>query len=65
MQNQTSNDDVSHGTAVAGIIAGTPSTPKCVLGVAPGCSIVSIDVTDNEDGKVELLSLIEGIKMSI
>lgn len=64
LSNRSSNNDVLHGTAVAGIIAGYPSSEKGVLGVAPNSHIISIDVTDDEDGKVSINSLIEGINLA-
>lgn len=54
-----------HGTAVAGILAGSPSHEKGILGVAVKASILSIDVTDNENGKLETEHLIEGIRYAI
>lgn len=59
------NENVLHGTAVAGIIASYPSNDKGILGIAPDSRIVSIDVTDDENGKVDVNSLIEGIKLAI
>lgn len=59
------NKNVLHGTAVAGIIAGYPSSDKGVLGIAPDSKIVSIDVTDDEKGKVDVYSLVEGINIAI
>lgn len=62
---QSSNEDTLHGTAVAGIIAGYPSSEKGILGIAPDCHIISIDVTDDENGKVDISSLVEGINIAI
>ncbi len=56
-------DDKTHGTAIAGIIAGYPSNPKGVLGIAPEATIISIDITDLE--YVEAQNIITGIKMAI
>lgn len=64
-ENSEIYDDVSHGTAVAGIIAGYPSTPKGILGIAPESEIISIDVTDDADGKIESSAVVEGIYMAI
>lgn len=58
-------DDNEHGTAISTIIAGNPKNDKGVLGVAPGASIVSIDVTNNSDGTVALDNLIKGINLAI
>lgn len=60
-----SDNDFLHGTAVSGVIAGYPSNEKGVLGIAPNCHIISIDVTDDEYGKVEVSSLVEGINIAI
>lgn len=57
------NDDKSHGTAIAGILAGMPSTSKGVLGIAPNATIISIDITDQE--YVTAQNIIDGIKMAI
>lgn len=51
---------LSHGTEVAGVIAAYPKTDEGVLGVAPGVSILSVDVTDSEIIGDE--ELIEGIE---
>ncbi len=51
---------LSHGTEVAGVIAAYPKTEEGVLGVAPGVSILSVDVTDSEIiGDDELIEGIE------
>lgn len=54
-----------HGTAVAGIIAGSPSHDKGVLGVAVNAHILSVDVTDAKNGVMEIDALIEGIRYAI
>ncbi len=42
-------DCVGHGTAVAGIIAGSPSGRTGVSGLAPGASIVPVRVSEDSD----------------
>ena len=58
-------NDKKHGTAVASIIAAESSSEKQVEGIAPDVSIVSIDVTNQEDGIVEVSDLAEGINEAI
>jgi subtilisin family serine protease len=57
--------DLSHGTNVAGIICAFPATEKGVLGVAPNARILSVDITDDEEGVVETRALLEGIEYAI
>lgn len=54
-----------HGTAVAGIIAGSPQNEKGVLGVAVNAKILSIDITDQDNGNIEIENLIEGIEYAV
>lgn len=64
----TTDDDAEskkHGTAVAGIIVAEPSNENGVLGIAPGVELISIDVTDEPDGVVDVNALIQGINYSI
>lgn len=62
---QKKKGSLSHGTAVAGIISAYPNNSKGVLGIAPKASIVSIDVTDNENGLVDPGILAKAIELSI
>lgn len=55
-------DNTLHGTAVAGIIAGKPSSDKGILGVAVNARILSVDVTDAKNGVMEVDALVEGIR---
>ncbi|MBR3771984.1 MAG: S8 family serine peptidase [Clostridium sp.] len=57
--------DILHGTAVAGIIAGNPSHDKGILGVAVHAKILSVDVTDAENGTMKVKDLIDGIRYAI
>lgn len=57
------DDDKSHGTAIAGIIAAYPSHDKGVWGIAPSSEIISIDITDGE--YIEPQSIVEGIEIAI
>ena len=54
-----------HGTAAAGIIGAYPSNHKGALGVAVNTNIISIDITDEEDGSIQIPNLIEGIEYAI
>lgn len=54
-----------HGTAVAGIIAGFPSSEKGILGVAHNARIISVDVTDDPNGIIKVEHLVEGIEYAI
>lgn len=54
---------LSHGTAVAGIIAAYPHDENGALGVAPEVDLVSIDVSDNDRIREE--DLIEGINIAM
>jgi subtilisin family serine protease len=65
INNVGDKSDVSHGTAICGIITGEPYNNKEILGVAPDAKIISIDVTDDEDGLVEISNLVLGIKEAI
>lgn len=56
---------VLHGTAVAGILAGSPSHEKGILGVAENVQILSVDVTDQKNGAIEVDNLVEGIEYAI
>ena len=58
-------NDTKHGTAVASIIAAEPYTEKNVEGIATGVSIVSIDVTDQENGRVNVKDLADGINFAV
>lgn len=64
--NQDSHQkNLHHGTAVAGIIAASPSTDKGALGVAVNASILSVDITDEANGIIQVEHLIEGIEYAI
>lgn len=64
--NQDSHqENLHHGTAVAGIIAASPSTDKGALGVAVNASILSVDITDEANGIIQVDHLIEGIEYAI
>lgn len=54
-----------HGTAVAGIIVAEPSNENGVLGIAPGVELISVDVTDDPNGIVNMDALVQGINYSI
>lgn len=56
---------LGHGTAVAGVISAKPNADDGVLGIAPGVGIISIDVSDDENGLVEKDAFIEGLKYAI
>lgn len=58
-------ENLHHGTAVAGIIAASPSTDKGALGVAVNASILSVDITDEANGIIQVEHLIEGIEYAI
>ena len=53
---------LSHGTAIAGIIAAMPHTSTGLLGIAPAVKLLSIDVTDDEDGLVNPNDFVHGIQ---
>lgn len=57
--------DVLHGTAVAAILAAEPASEKGVLGVAVNAKIISVDVTDQKNGTIELDHLIDGIRYAV
>lgn len=57
------NENVEHGTVVAGILASYPYDSKGALGIVPEAKIVSIDVANSE--KIQINNLIKGIKMAI
>lgn len=63
--NNKDKGNTEHGTAVTSIIVGYPKSPKGVLGVATGSSIISIDVTNDENGIVEVDNMIAGIEKAI
>lgn len=56
-------NELDHGTAIAGIIAAYPHNSKGVLGIAPNSKIISIDVTNSET--VDVSYLIKGIQLAI
>lgn len=56
--------NTEHGSAVSSIIVGSPKYDKGVLGVATSASITSIDVTNDENGIVEVENLIKGIEIA-
>lgn len=58
-------ENVLHGTAIAGILGGSPSHPKGILGVAQNVQILSVDITDKENGAIEVDNLVEGIEYAI
>ena len=58
-------EHVLHGTAIAGILAGSPSYEKGILGVAENAQILSVDVTDQKNGAIEVDNLVEGIEYAI
>lgn len=51
-----------HGTAVAGILAGSPSHDKGILGIATNAKILPVTVTDEENGTIQVDNLIAGIR---
>ena len=55
----TANDDNGHGTAVAGIVAGTEGNVGAI-GIAPGARLWAIKVLD-KSGTGSMSSIIEGI----
>lgn len=57
-----SNDNVGHGTHVAGIIAADANNGK-VVGIAPGAKIYSVKVSNSNE--IVTSNLIEGIEMAI
>lgn len=63
--NTNKNDDVTHGTAICGIIAGEAKEENQAMGIAINSKIISIDVTDDKNGIVEIENLVEGIKCAI
>lgn len=63
LNSDISDNDLTHGTAVAGIICGYPNDEKGVLGIAPGVELISIDITDNDHITSE--SLAEGIRIAM
>jgi len=58
-------DNRMHGTAVAGIIIAYPNNERGVLGIAPDATIISIVITDDPDGIIEIHNLIDGIYLAI
>lgn len=59
------NVDVKHGTAVASIICAESHSDKQVNGIAYDAKIISIDVTNQSDGIVDVNDLINGINIAI
>jgi subtilisin family serine protease len=57
--------DVKHGTAVASIISAENHSDNQVNGIAHNARIVSIDVTNQSEGIVEVDDLIKGIEKAI
>ena len=57
--------DVKHGTAVASIISAENHSDNQVNGIAHNARIVSIDVTNQSEGIVEVGDLIKGIEKAI
>ena len=62
--NKESNEDYEHGTLVAGIICAKPSDTNGVMGINPNCSIVSIDISDNNT-TADSYGLIEAIQIAM
>ena len=69
----TYNDEVGHGTHMAGIIAGrdqatrparTPAIPADFIGVAPDAHIVNVKVAD-EQGAVDVSQVLAGIDWAV
>lgn len=56
-------DELDHGTAIAGIIAGYPYGTNGILGIAPDTELLSINITNTE--YVEEDNLIKGINLAI
>jgi thermitase len=59
--NQNTNDNLGHGTHVAGIAAGLADNAIGIVGVASGCKIMPIKVLDDQ-GSGSDANIIEGIK---
>ena len=59
------NNDVAHGTAICGIIAGEAKDENQAMGIAKDSRIISIDVTDDENGIVQIEHLIKGLNYAI
>ncbi len=61
------DDDDGHGTHVAGIIAATANNGLGVAGVAPGVSLITVDVfdTDGTDWWATTADIVEGINYAI
>ncbi|MDR1409873.1 MAG: S8 family serine peptidase [Oscillospiraceae bacterium] len=57
--------DLSHGTAVAGVLCAEPATEKGALGIAPKATILSVDITDSAEGIVDTAALIAGFEYAI
>lgn len=57
--------DVKHETAVASIISAESHSDNQVSGIAQDAKIVSIDVTNQSDGIVDVNDLINGINRAI
>ena len=62
---KSKHNDKKHGTAVASIIAGESDSEKQVEGIAPDVSVISIDVTNQKDGIVDVDDLAKGINEAI
>lgn len=61
--NHSDENEMNHGTAIAGIISAYPHNEKGVLGIAPDTKILSIDVTNSETVKID--NLVKGINIAI
>jgi len=59
------NNDVAHGTAICGIIAGEAKDENQAMGIAKDSRIISIDVIDDENGIVQIEHLIKGLNYAI
>lgn len=57
--------DVKHGTAVASIISAENHSDSQVKGIACGANLISIDVTNQSDGIVDVKDLVKGINVAI
>ncbi len=57
--------DVKHGTAVASIISAQDYSDNQVRGIACGAKLISVDVTNQSDGIVDVKDLIKGISVAI
>ena len=57
-------DDFEHGTSIAGIIAGMPSSKHGIQGIAPYSCIYSIDVSTSTK-KIQIFDLVSAIEKAI